>query len=263
MKTCEDCGTKCADRAVTCSECGSLFPEMIGVAPAEPDEYAADPDVSDPALEPVALAADEPQPQPTPNSVNVCRACGAINDALQRRCSACGSNQLSLKMRDEPGVTARRGRRLTAWSRRPRVGVLDANAPDMTMDFALTFLALGAVKMLMLAYLGGMLAFGRTGPNGLQLLTYNWRFVLAPVAFTDGFFAGAGAFGLYRTRKVGAWLLAFSFALDVLLLGWLVVVSYTDRLVVWPGPGPYVALAFFCIFCAAEVVSKAVRGNLR
>lgn len=256
MKTCEDCGTQSADTAVTCGECGSLFAEMIGAGLLEPDD-----DASERAIAAGAIAGG-PLAQPAGNTVNVCRGCGAVNDTAQRRCMVCGSDQLVLKLRNEAAVAARPGRRLSAWARRPRVGVLDANAPDMTMDFALTFLALGAVKMLILAYVGGMLAFGRTGPNGLQLITYNWRFVLAPIAFVDGFFAGAGAFGLYRTRRFGAWMLAFSFVLDVLLLGWLVVFAYTDRLIIWPGPGPFVAVALFCIFCASEVVAKAIRGNL-
>ena len=258
MKTCADCDTQCPDTAVTCSECGSLFPEMIGAGVVEPDDARAEPAVTSKIVD-----ARSPETA-SANSVNVCRECGAVGDVTQRRCARCGSASLALRLKTEVAAGGpRKGKRLSAWARRPQVGVLDRDTPDVTKEFALTFLALAGFKLLVLSYIGGMLVFGRTGPAGLQPATFEWRFALAPVAFLNGFLAAVGAFWLYRASRVGALMLGTSFGLDVLLLAWLVGFNMANRLVIWPSAGPYITLALFCAYCAFEVFGKALRGNLR
>lgn len=249
MKVCPDCGTSTTSDAVTCAECGSLFDDQIGVAT---DDAEAAPEE--------AVAA----PAPPSGAINVCQSCGAMSPLDARRCARCGSNKLALRLKESASGGARKGRRaLSAWDRRPRVGAIDADVPDVTRAFIWMFVAIGGVKMLALAYLSGALLFGRVGPGGLQYFTYVWRYPLAIGMFLDGFLAAAGCLGLYLTRRYGAILLTASFVLDVVLLGWLLFAIYTSRVVIWPGIGPYIFMTFVCAVCGFEAAMKALRGNLR
>jgi hypothetical protein len=131
--------------------------------------------------------------------------------------------------------------------------------PDLTTDFAYVYFAIGIFKLLLNTLLAAMLVFGRVGPGGLQYTTFVWRYPVGVTLFLDAFLAALGGFGLITTKRYGPVLLAISFGLDVLLLGWLVYNIVTDRLVVWPDSGPYVFLAFFCTFCLVENIIKARR----
>jgi ribosomal protein L40E len=265
MKECPDCGAANAPEAVTCSECGSLFADQIGV---EARRLITSEDFSDlsemfgadTALPPSA-AEPAPEPDAARAAVSVCRSCGALGVASQTRCASCGSKSIALQL--APTAPARTGRFLSAWDRRPKVGVLDADAPELSKSEASVYLALGALKLVVETYLAGVLVFGRIGPYGLQYATYVWRYPLGVTLFVDAFLSGFGAWALFNARRYGATLLSTAFALDVVLLGWLVFHIATERIVVWPASGPYVFVALVCLYCAADAANKALRGNLR
>ncbi len=255
MKECPDCGASSPDMSVTCQECGSLFADQIGI------EIRRRPENVEP-IEIAGLSTAGGAPQPS-SAVSVCRVCGATGPASHQRCAVCGSDDVVLQLAASTTAARKSKRYLSAWDRRPRVGVLDVGAPDVSIPFAYTYFAIGVFKLLLGSLLGATMLFGRVGPSGLQYTTYVWRFPLAAVLFLDAFSGALGGYGLLNVKRYGAILLAVSFLLDITLIAWMVTNMMSGRIVVWPDPGPYIFLGFICLYCCFETTGKAVTGNLK
>lgn len=254
MKHCDDCGASSPDTAVTCAECGSLFPDQIGIDLRGPSK------VSD--FDDLALTSFAPSPSPSPESkaVSVCRVCGAKGLATQRRCVVCGSDQVAIQLASSARQIGRR-KFLSAWDRRPRVGVLDAGVPDISPPYAYTFFSIGVFKLLLETWLAASLVMGDIGPEGLQYATYLWRYPLAGVLTLDAFLAAYGGYALIGAKRYGAALLSVSFALDALLVIWLVICIHFGYLVLWPESGPYLFLIFVCLACMVDTGRRALKGD--
>jgi len=254
MKACPDCGAENENDAVTCTDCGSLFADQVGVDVGKRRRQDIVP-TAPPALEDASTTATRG------STVLICDACGAINSANHVRCQVCGSDRL---VRKAPGTGAGKGRRrrLTAWERRPRKGVVDGEFPDVSSAEIYTFICLSVLKLLLCTALGAQIVIGNAGPKGLHPTTYAWKWAVGPTMLADAFLASVGAVGLLYLRKYGAAFLSLSFVLDVLLLLWLVYFNSWGTLNVWPGSGPYIFLACVCASCAIELAHKAVKGDM-
>jgi len=256
MKSCPDCGTNNETNAVTCVDCGSLFADQVGVEVGKRKQ-----------IDPPPTLAIKGEPEPTTetrgSTVLVCRACGAVNSANHVRCTVCGSDQLAAK--SASAVTATKGgrkKRLSAWDRRPRKGVVDGEFPDVSAALIFTFFGVGVLKLLLCTALGVQIVMGQGGPKGLHPTTLAWKWAVGPTLLLDAFLAAIGAIGLFYLRKYGAAVMSISLVLDVLLLSWLVVFNTWGTLNIWPGSGPYFFLGCLCAVFSVELMVKAFKGNM-
>jgi ribosomal protein L40E len=256
MKACPDCGANNEATAVTCVECGSLFADQVGVDVGKRKPVDPPPMLTIPG-EPAATT------ETRGSTVLVCRACGAVNSPTHVRCTVCGSDQLAAKSASSVTVTkGGRRKRLSAWDRRPRKGIVDGEFPDVSAALIFTFFGIGVLKLLLCTALGIQIVMGQAGPKGLHPDTFAWKWALGPTLLVDAFVAAVGAIGLFYLRKYGAAMMSISLLLDVLLMAWLVAFNTWGTLNLWPGSGPYFFLGCVCFVCSIELMHKAFKGDM-
>jgi len=256
MKACPDCGSENEDAAVTCFDCGSLFADQVGVEVGRRRTIDPPPMLSVP---PDSGATTETRG----STVLVCRMCGAVTSASHTRCTVCGSDQIAPKSASAVSAAkSGRKKRLSAWDRRPRKGVIDGEFPDISSTWIFGFFGVGVLKLLLCTVLGAQIVLGQAGPKGLHPTTAAWKWAVGPVLLLDAFLAAVGAIGLFYLRKYGAAAMSVSLVLDVLLLSWLVVFNTWGTLNIWPGSGPYFFLACLGVAFSIELMYKAVKGDM-
>lgn len=236
MKTCPDCEAENPDAAVTCSECGSLFAEMIGSSP-----------------EPTFSAAEAPAPR-----TRVCSSCGAKSTG--ERCPLCGSRAL---LDGTTGATPgrARGHASRTWRSRPRNAQFDHDFPDVPHYTLMALATVAVLKAFVEVPLGASLVSGEISYGGTSATTLAWRFALGPVLFLAALAGGGGAYATYYVKRFGVVLLGLSFALDALLFTWLLVFMALGSLDVFPGYGPYVFFLLACVTCATMLFRIARNSN--
>jgi hypothetical protein len=201
--------------------------------------------------------------------VKKCTDCGTENPASAVTCVECGSlfhamiggmrdesvdSPRRLLARDDAGTadggstaaTAAHSHLPNASKPLPGGDVLDAALPDVPYQLVLLFVALGVMKVMIEIPLGVSIASAEQGKAGLSPITFAWQYLLGFGLLAAAVLAGLGAYSLYYLQNLGAAFLSASLVLDVLLLVWLIVYRQADGNSVWPGSGPYGALALVC-----------------
>jgi hypothetical protein len=160
------------------------------------------------------------------------------------------------------GQADRLGRGAGTWGRTRADAASEEQIPDVPYQLVLTFVALAALKVLIEIPLGVSIVVAQPVGSGLSPLTYAWRVPLGLGLLASALLAGLGGYATYYLQNLGAALLSASFAIDALLLVWLLVALQSGRLVVWPGVGPYLLLFILCVLASVYLGVAAVRRRL-
>jgi hypothetical protein len=270
-KQCEDCGRKNFDSAVTCVECGSLFPDMVGrLVPVEADEIDEEQasHLDESAILEASEAASLQTEPPTKSSARTagpelafvrCADCKHVMEIGPTRCKQCGSRRL------EPLATSSAQGGSRSWAmrrhfRRGRDFATEAEFPTIGLGEVLGLAGSAFVKLLVEIPLGVAILVSAEGPGGVGPITYLWRYPLGILLLTSATAGAVGAYGLFYLEKFGPILMSISFGLDSLLVLWLVVFMLLGEYGFWPGTGPYFFLFLICIALSVWVGGFA-RGN--
>jgi hypothetical protein len=258
-KQCDDCGRRNFDSAVTCVECGSLFPEMVGrLVEDEPEGlfglgegFEEDVSPGDGNLAPAQSAATATARAPSTLEFTRCGDCKLVMEAGPSRCKRCGSRRLEALASTGPAA-------LRAWAarqhiRRGRDRSPDTEFPTVGLGEVLGLATAAVVKLFVEIPLGVAILLSAMGPGGVTATTYAWRYPLGIVLLASATSGAVGAYGLFYLERFGPILLSISFALDALLVFWLVVHMLFGLYDFWPGTGPY-----FLLFLVCSILSVAV-----
>jgi hypothetical protein len=267
-KQCEDCGRRNFDSAVTCVECGSLFPDMVGRLVDDDLEPQDDP--------PTLGIGGEPAPEASlahaagtshataaaaaPGIVMVrCGDCKLVMESGPLRCKRCGSRKLDEIDGDSPtgavrGWASRRNLRFG------RESSVDGEFPTIGLAEVLALGGVAILKLLLEIPLGVAILLSALGPGGVGPTTYAWRYPLGALLLGSATAGAVGAYGLFYLERFGPILLCVSFAFDALLVAWLVVQMMVGELAFWPGAGPYFVLFLLCVILS-YLVGRLAAGN--
>jgi hypothetical protein len=263
-KQCEDCGRTNFDSAVTCAECGSLFLDMVGrLAPEEPLRDSA---IEPPELElaaPILLEAPDTQSvraelgvgaQVAPPAAFVrCADCNLVMENGPSRCKRCGSRRLD-PVSGGASWSARQH------ARRGRGSPIEGEFPSIGLGEVVAFACASGLKLLIEIPLAVAILLSSVGPGGVGPTTYAWRYPLGVCLLASASTGAVGAYGLFYLERFGPICLSISFALDALLLFWLVAYMMRGEYFFWPGTGPYFFVALVCVV-VATFAGRLATGN--
>jgi hypothetical protein len=270
-KQCEDCGRRNFDSAVTCVECGSLFPDMVGrLDPDEAGELADDQsnelgpgsvlDASDaPRLQTEATTRSAARSTAPDLAFVRCADCKHVMEIGPQRCKRCGSRRLEQLVMSGASAATR------PWAvrqhfRRGRDFATEAEFPTIGLAEVLALAGTAVLKLLVEIPLGVAILLSAEGPGGVGPTTFQWRYPLGSVLLLSATTGAVGAYGLFYLERFGPIVLSTSFALDSILVLWLVIFMLMGEYGFWPGTGPYFFLFLVCVVLSIWVGTFA-RGN--
>lgn len=270
-KQCEDCGRKNFDSAVTCVECGSLFPDMVGRLVADNDDEFDGDQPDEMSASSVLEASDVPNLQTRPTAQSAARAttgdlkfvrCGDCKHVMEvgpSRCNRCGSRRLE-PLAASDASTAKRPWAVRQHFRRGRDIATEEEFPTIGLGEVLALAGTAVLKLLVEIPLGVAILLSAEGPGGVGPTTFQWRFPLGILLLSSATTGAVGAYGLFYLERFGPIALSIAYGLDSLLVLWLVIFMLLGEYDFWPGTGPYFVLFLCCVILSIWVGSFA-RGN--